>query len=409
MYTLFIYVMIDWNIFYSFIKILKYQRKSSLVIEKLSQYKADFMAGCELASGWQDSSLCGDDVERLRLLWLGRKGKIPELFSSLRAVAKEDKARFGKELNDLKHFIESELLKLNALVEQRAVCDVISSQREDITLPVAAVSARGGGLHPISLISERLLAVFRSLGYIVHEGPELENDFYNFSALNVPKDHPARDMQDTFYVGDRGSVSSGVSPSWVLRTQTSNIQIHALKDQSPPLRIVSAGRVFRMDNDPTHSPMFHQIEGLVVDRDISMAHLRGTVKRFLSLLFGRDVQIRFRPSYFPFVEPGVEVDMAYDPSLLASPQKPQSIEKDYRGDMPSQNRTWLEVGGCGMVHPNLFENVGINSEDYSGFAFGFGLDRLAMLAYGLTDLRALFVGSKSFHNSFPVCVSSQTL
>ena len=253
--------MIDWNIFYSFIKILKYQRKSSLVIEKLSQYKADFMAGCELASGWQDSSLCGDDVERLRLLWLGRKGKIPELFSSLRAVAKEDKARFGKELNDLKHFIESELLKLNALVEQRAVCDVISSQREDITLPVAAVSARGGGLHPISLISERLLAVFRSLGYIVHEGPELENDFYNFSALNVPKDHPARDMQDTFYVGDRGSVSSGESPSWVLRTQTSNIQIHALKDQSPPLRIVSAGRVFRMDNDPTHSPMFHQIEG----------------------------------------------------------------------------------------------------------------------------------------------------
>jgi phenylalanyl-tRNA synthetase alpha chain len=237
-----------------------------------------------------------------------------------------------------------------------------------------------GALHPVTLVRRELLREFRRMGFTVYDGPEVDYDFYNFSALNMPADHPARDMQDTFYVQGEGNV--------LLRTHTSNIQIHCMLNEKPPLRIVAPGRVFRVDSDPTHTPMFHQIEAFVVDRGISFAHMKGVIDAFMKAVFGSNMRTRLRPSFFPFVEPGAELDL-------------QCTQCGGKGCRLCKQTGWLEIGGCGMIHPNVFEAVEYDSELYSGFAFGFGIDRMAMLKYRLTDLRQLFEGSYQFLGGFP--------
>ena len=352
-------------------------------LESIEGLREDFLQAA------QQTQCSREAVEQLRLAWLGRKGEVARVFASLRHVPREQKAQVGKAANELKGFVEDQLQMLQNKARKRYIQSLVSGVAEDVSLPVAS-EVLSGGLHPVTLMRLQLEELFRSLGFVVCDGPELELDFYNFAALNIPDDHPARDMQDTFYV--RSSVVAGEAAAegeggggvddMVLRTQTSNIQIHVLKDGGPPVRIVAPGRVFRLDYDPTHTPLFHQIEGLVVDRDVSLAHLKGMVEYFLKRVFGSGIDIRFRPSYFPFVEPGAEVD----------------IRTSSGGNIGK----WLEVGGCGMVHPNVFETVGYDSEEYSGYAFGFGLDRLAMMAWGLKDLRKFFLGECDFHADFPV-------
>jgi phenylalanyl-tRNA synthetase alpha chain len=228
---------------------------------------------------------------------------------------------------------------------------------------------------------QSLIDQFHHMGFTIVEGPEADLDFYNFSSLNFQDDHPARDMQDTFFVGDHDKT--------VLRTHTSNVQIHTMLQNSPPLRVASLGRTYRCDSDLTHTPMFHQIEGVVVDRNISMGDLKGVVDTFLKGIYGSDLSTRLRPSYFPFVEPGGEVDL-------------QCVACRGKGCRICSDTGWLEIGGLGMIHPNVFEAVGYDSEIYTGFAFGFGIDRMAMLKYGISDLRTLFDANRSFQKQFPI-------
>ena len=338
-------------------------------LENLDPLKEEFLGALKQA---RESLGALQDVEELRLAWLGKKGKMAQVFASLKNVPRDQKAARGQEANHLKKFIEEGVQDLAARAKE-AYIERLCGGELDVTLPVAE-EIKPAGLHPVTLMRRHLEEIFHSVGFVVCDGPELELDFYNFAALNIPDHHPARDMQDTFYLSCEGASSEDL----VLRTQTSNIQIHTLKSHSPPVRIVAPGRVYRLDSDPTHTPLFHQIEGLVVDHDVSMGHLKGMVEYFLKQVFGSAIEIRFRPSYFPFVEPGAEVDIRHKGS------------------------EWLEVGGCGMVHPNVFETVGYDSEQYSGYAFGFGIDRLAMMAWGLGDLRQFFLGNRDFHSDFPL-------
>lgn len=330
----------------------------------------------------QDPSPKG--LEDLRIKWMGRKGELSSLYQELRGVAKDERPAAGKAINELKLAVEGGFSKLKGKVDDLMVEKKLA-KKLDITLPVGDLLP-SGGVHPVALMRETLLRIFRSYGFVVYDGPELESDFFNFTALNIPENHPARDMQDTFFV-DR-------SDDLVLRTHTSNIQIHVMQNLRPPVRFVAPGRVFRVDNDATHTPMFHQIESVAVDRGISFAHLKGIVSAFLREVFGSDVKTRFRPSFFPFVEPGAEADVAC------------TICRG-RGCRVCSHTGWLEVGGCGMIHPNVFEAVGYDSETYTGFAFGFGIDRMAMLAYGLSDLRQLFEGDSSFQEQFPIFVTER--
>ena len=320
--------------------------------------------------------LTGSGVESLRIKWLGKKGVLTGLFTTLAKVEKADKPKAGQLINDLKATLENQI---NVLKEKASDIELQAKLEEtlDTSLPV---EPRVGALHPVTLIQQKILDVFKRLGFSVFDGPEIDFDFYNFSALNIPADHPARDMQATFFLQDEGSV---------LRTQTSNVQIHSMLAGKPPLRLVSPGRVYRVDNDATHTPMFHQLECVVVDHGISFAHLKGIIRAFLEEVFGTHAITRFRPSYFPFVEPGAEVDM-------------RCTFCQGSGCKTCKQTGWLEIGGCGMIHPNVFESVQYDSEDYTGFAFGFGLDRMAMLAYGLPDLRQLFEGESQFHEQFPI-------
>ena len=316
-------------------------------------------------------------VDETRVHFLGRKGLVTALMEGLRDLSKEERPEAGKIVNQLRGEIEKGVEALQALAKKKALQDRLSAPPLDITVPV---TYRKGSLHPVTLMRTALLREFRRLGFTVYDGPEIDLDFYNFEALNFPPHHPARDMQDTFLVkGWDGTI---------LRTHTSNIQVHAMLAEKPPLRIVAPGRVFRCDSDITHTPMFHQIEGFVVDEDISFAHLKGTIDAFLKAVYGADLKTRFRPSFFPFVEPGAEIDL-------------QCTACRGAGCRVCKNTGWLEIGGSGMIHPNVFEAVGYDSERYTGFAFGFGIDRMAMLKYGLTDLRQLFDGQREFLGQFP--------
>lgn len=319
-------------------------------------------------------------VESLRVTYLGRKGKVTALMEDLRNVSKEDRPAAGKAVNAIRQSIEASIEELKSEARSWELAAILNRAPLDVSLPVGE-SEQIGSIHPVSLVRQQLIKVFRSLGFTVVDGPEIDFDFFNFSALNIPDHHPARDMQDTFYVD--------APEKMLLRTHTSNIQIHTMLNERPPLRIIAPGRVFRCDNDMTHTPMFHQIEGFVVDENVTFAHLKGTIDTFLKAIFGASLKTRFRPSFFPFVEPGAEFDVEC------------GVCKG-KGCRTCKDTGWVEIGGCGMIHPNVFESVGYDSSRYSGFAFGFGMDRIAMNRFALPDLRQLFEGDYEFLGHFPL-------
>ena len=304
------------------------------------------------------------ELDVVRVQFLGRQGRITTESRTLGALAPELRPEAGKRLNDGKQAIRDVLDARKAILSANVLQSRLASERLDVSLSGRGQSS--GGLHPVTRTLDRISSLFRAIGFEVVEGPELEDDYHNFEALNIPAHHPARAMQDTFYFPD----------GRLLRTHTSPVQIRVMQTRQPPLRIIAPGRVYRCDSDQTHSPMFHQVEGLMVGEDVSFAHLKGILHDFLRHFFeAEDLEVRFRPSYFPFTEPSAEVDI--------------------RGE-----RGWLEVLGSGMVHPNVLENCGIDSERYTGFAFGMGVERFAMLRYGVNDLRSFFENDLRFLKQF---------
>ena len=304
-------------------------------------------------------------LDQVKARFLGKSGALTELRKGLSALSPEERPKAGARFNEVKGTIEQLLNARREAIQAKVLAGRLEQEKIDVTLP-GRDQARGG-LHPVTRTLERVTTLFRTMGFDVADGPEIETDFYNFSALNQPEDHPARSMHDTFYLqGEKH----------LLRTHTSPIQIHYMQQHRPPVRVIAPGRVYRVDSDATHSPMFHQLEGLWVDETATFADLKGVVREFLRNFFEiDDLEVRFRPSYFPFTEPSAEIDMTF---------------KD----------GWLEIGGCGMVHPQVLRNVDIDPERYQGFAFGMGLDRLAMLRYGVNDLRLFFDGDLRFLRQF---------
>ena len=310
-------------------------------------------------------------LDQVRVQFLGKKGEITSLMKNLGSVAPEDRPKMGAVINEAKNQVEDAIAARKLVLETAALDARLAAETIDITLP--GRSLQEGSLHPVTRTLERIEAHFAGAGYDVAEGPEVEDDFHNFEALNIPSHHPARAMHDTFYF----------DATTLLRTHTSPVQVRTMEAQQPPIRIICPGRVYRCDYDQTHSPMFHQVEGLLVDKNISFADLKGTIQEFLSVFFERDLTIRLRPSYFPFTEPSAEIDIEW---VIETPE--------------GTKRRWLEVGGCGMVHPEVFRHVGIDPEQYSGFAFGMGVERLAMLRYGVNDLRLFFENDLRFLQQF---------
>lgn len=317
-------------------------------------------------------------LQDIKVAFLGKKGSVSGLMTLLRHVDKDDRPAVGKDINELRQYVETELAGLEQAVRRAELAEQLEGPALDVTLPVSPYNG-GGSLHPVTMMRNRLIHEFHRLGFTVYDGPEIELDFYNFSALNFKDDHPARDDHDTFFV-------SGLDAT-VLRTHTSNVQIHTMKGERPPIRGVSLGRTYRCDSDVTHTPMFHQVEGIVIDKNISMADMKGVVDQFLKRIFGQNLATRLRPSYFPFVEPGGEVDL-------------QCVACGGKGCRICSHTGWIEIGGLGMIHPNVFEACELDSEIYSGFAFGFGIDRMAMLKYGISDLRVMFDGYHKFLAQF---------
>ena len=309
----------------------------------------------EEATGRITSAPDVEELERLRVHYLGKKGLLTSLLHQLKSLTPEQRKEMGAVLNEVKTEFETTITtRQQQLDDQRINQEIEKSPMLDVTLPGQFVS-EPGSIHPVTRVTEEVIEHLKRVGFSLASGPEIELDAYNFEALNMPAHHPARDMQDTFYIG--GPV--------LLRTHTSPVQIRTMKNRKPPLQIISHGKVYRSDYDQTHTPMFHQMEGLMVDENISLADLKGVVNHLVKALFGSK-PVRFRPSYFPFTEPSAEIDVHFG------------------------NLGWLEIGGCGMVHPKVFEAVGYDYEKYSGFAFGLGIERIAMLKYGITDLRSFF-------------------
>ena len=318
-----------------------------------------------------------DDLNALRDKYLGRKaGLIAAEKKRVGQLAPEARAAFGQQVNQLSQEVESGIARLGENFAAEAEARALDRERIDITLP--GTRPRRGHLHPLTLVRQRIEDIFVSMGYTVEDGPEIETSFYNFDALNIPAGHPARDSADTFYV----------TPDLALRSQTSTIQIHAMQRMPPPLRIIAPGRVFRRDTpDATHNPMFFQLEGLNVDRNITLADLKGTLQKFVEMMYGPNLRTRFRPSYFPFTEPSAEVDFS---CYVCGGQ----------GCRVCKGTGWIELGGSGMVHPNVLETVGIDPEEYSGFAFGLGIDRMAARMYDIDDIRLLFENDVRFLEQF---------
>jgi phenylalanyl-tRNA synthetase alpha chain len=314
-------------------------------------------------------------LDAARVQYLGKKGELTALLKGLKDVAPEDKPRVGAEINEAKKSVQSDIENRRVDLEQQVINARLTSETIDVTLP--GRGQRTGGLHPVTRVLERIENFFKSVGYEVVEGPEIEDDYHNFEALNIPARHPARAMHDTFYF----------NPDTVLRTHTSPVQVRVMEQRKPPFRIICPGRVYRVDSDLTHTAMFHQVEGLLVDRESSFADLKGTLIDFLQVFFEKDLQVRFRPSYFPFTEPSAEVDV-------------RCVSCDGDGCRVCSHTGWLEVLGCGMVHPRVLEYSGIDSEEFTGFAFGMGPDRMAMLRYGVNDLRLFFDNDVKFLQQF---------
>jgi phenylalanyl-tRNA synthetase alpha chain len=320
------------------------------------------------------------ELEQAKARFLGKAGSLTELLKGLGKLSADARPKAGAAINQAKARVEEAIAAQRESILGRELDAKLAAESIDVTLPGRRQAP--GGLHPIARAQEHAERLFASMGFAVADGPEIENDYYNFTALRMFPDHPSRSMQDTFYIA--GS-------EHVLRTQTSPVQIRYMQSHPPPIRIICPGRVYRCDHDATHSPMFHQIEGLWVDRGISLADLKGTVTQFCRAFFERDdIAIRFRPSYFPFVEPGVEIDMAWPRN-----EAPGSDASGEDGEV-----RYLEIAGAGVVHPDVLRNGGIDPQEYSGFAFGMGLDRLAMLKYGVNDLRLFFENDMKFLAQF---------
>ncbi len=314
-------------------------------------------------------------LDALRVQYLGRKGELTARLKQLGKLPPEERKAAGQAINQAKQALQQAIESRRDTLAREALERRLVEERVDVTLPGRRRPA--GGWHPVTRTLQRIESLFSQLGFEVAEGPEIEDDFHNFEALNIPPHHPARAMHDTFYLED----------GHVLRTHTSPVQIRVMEQTRPPLRIIAPGRVYRCDSDVTHTPMFHQVEGLMVDTDVSFADLKGVLDEFLRRFFERDLAVRFRPSYFPFTEPSAEVDI-------------QCVMCGGEGCRVCGHSGWLEVLGCGMVHPKVFEHVGIDNEAWTGFAFGMGVERLAMLRYGVNDLRLFFENDLRFLAQF---------
>ncbi len=313
-----------------------------------------------------------DDV---RVLYLGKSGLLTGQLKKLGSLPPEERPLAGQAINKAKQSLQQLIEARKELLEQQALSDRLTSERIDVTLPGRGIGV--GGLHPVSRTLERIESLFAHVGFEVKEGPEIEDDYHNFEALNIPAHHPARAMHDTFYF----------DAHLLLRTHTSPVQIRTMEQGEPPLKIIAPGRVYRCDSDLTHTPMFHQVEGFLVDENVSFADLKGVLNDFLSNFFERELKLRFRPSYFPFTEPSAEVDI-------------ECVMCGGEGCRVCSHTGWLEVLGCGMIHPEVFRHVGIDSEKYTGYAFGMGVERLTMLRYGVNDLRLFFENDLRFLKQF---------
>ncbi len=315
-------------------------------------------------------------IEEIRVKYLGKKGELTSLLKQMGGLSPEERPKMGQLVNDAKAKVESLIAERRARLKEKATELKLKAETIDITLPEKEVNR--GGLHPLSIVTNDLIDIFQSMGFDVLDGPEVETDYYNFECLNVPADHPARDMQDTFYLADK----------ILLRTQTSAAQIRTMENRKPPIRIICPGRVFRADEvDATHSPVFHQLEGLVVDKGVTMCDLMGVLEQFAHEIYGKDVKVRFRPSFFPFTEPSVEVDVS-------------CTECGGEGCRVCKGEGWIEILGAGMVHPNVLRSCGIDPDVYSGFAFGIGIDRITTTRYKISDIRLLFENDKRFLEQF---------
>lgn len=316
-----------------------------------------------------------NQLDQVRVQYLGKKGQFTLQMKELGRLDPEQRRSAGQVINEARDQFQQQLEARKTALEQAALEERLASERVDVTLP-----GRGqfvAGLHPVTTTLRRISTIFAGVGFKVVEGPEIEDDYHNFSALNIPEHHPARAMHDTFYF----------DAHTVLRTHTSPVQIRVMESEQPPLKVIAPGRVYRCDSDLTHSPMFHQVEGFLVDKDVSFADLKGVVYEFLRAFFEKDIQVRFRPSYFPFTEPSAEVDI-------------ECVMCNGEGCRVCSHTGWLEVMGCGMIHPEVFKAVNIDSDNYSGFAFGMGVERLAMLRYGINDLRLFFENDLKFLEQF---------
>jgi phenylalanyl-tRNA synthetase alpha chain len=313
-------------------------------------------------------------LEEVRVAALGRKGRVSELMQGLGTLPPGERKSYGQAVNSLKEGIATALEARREVLAKQATAEKLASDRSDVTLPVREGPLAEGRIHPVSQVTDEITEIFADMDFSIAEGPDIETDFNNFTALNIPPEHPARQDHDTFYFAER---PNGSRP--VLRTHTSPVQIRTMLKQKPPLRIIAPGRVYRCDSDQTHTPMFHQVEGLVIDEETHLGHLKWVLEEFCKAFFEvPEVKMRFRASHFPFTEPSMEVDIGY-----------AEVGDEIRIGEGDQ---WLEILGCGMVHPNVLKNVGFNPERYQGFAFGMGIDRIAMLKYGMPDLRAFFSG-----------------
>lgn len=316
-----------------------------------------------------------DELDTIRVDYLGKKGQLTDILKSLGQLSAEERPKLGQRVNQVKKTIAEMVEEKREHFEELELVRQLALDAIDVSLP--GRNNQVGTLHPVSQVRRRINEFFQTMGFEVVEGPEVETDYYNFEALNIPAHHPARAMHDTFYFGD----------GRLLRTHTSPVQIRSMQERTPPLRLIAPGRVYRCDSDITHTPMFHQVEGLLIDESASMAGLKGILSDFFAFFFGKTLGLRFRPSYFPFTEPSAEVDV-------------ECVQCDGKGCRICKHTGWLEVLGCGMVHPNVLNAVNIDSEQYRGWAFGMGIDRLAMLYFQIDDLRTMFENDIKFLRQF---------
>lgn len=338
-------------------------------MQALDELKVEATAAIEAAA---DAA----SLEKLRVEWLGKKGRVTDLLKGLGQLSAEERPKAGAEINEVKQLLSTLISERKDTLQQAAIAEQLASESLDVTLPGRSEDL--GALHPITRTIDRMSEFFVALGFEVVEGPEIEDDYHNFEALNIPAHHPARAMHDTFYIDE----------THVLRTHTSGVQIRTMESREAPLRVICPGRVYRCDSDLTHSPMFHQVEGLLIDENVSFGQLKGVIQDFLHAFFEQDsLSVRFRPSYFPFTEPSAEVDI-------------QCVKCAGEGCRICSGTGWLEVMGCGMVHPRVLEMSGVDTERFSGFAFGMGVERLAMLRYGIGDLRLNFENDLRFLAQF---------